>query len=85
MTKVENSANNSLDWTEVGVTTACKANDLAAHSILLVGESKGGKSGLLDLFNGGCSDVDSCVPNKRMDVFKTEWGLLILGVLSRSQ
>ena len=82
--KVEDSANNSLDWTEVGVTTACKANDLTAHSVFLVGESKGGKSGLPDLFNWGCSDVDSCDPNKKLDVFKVEWSLIIVGVLSRS-
>jgi hypothetical protein len=85
LTKVEDSANNSLNWAEVGVTTACEANDLAAYSIFLVGESKGGKSGLLYLFAWSCSDVDSGIPNKELDVFKAEWILIVVSVLSRSQ
>ncbi len=85
LTEVEDSANDSLNWAEVGVATAGKANDLAVYSIFLVGESEGGKSGLLLLFTWSCSNVEACVPNKELDVFKPEWSLIVVGVLARSK
>ena len=53
-TEVEDSADDSLNWAEVGISTSCKAYDLTAYPILLVSDGEGGNQSLLDFFDGGC-------------------------------
>jgi len=82
LTEVENSADNGLNRTHVGVTTARQPNNFSTNSILLVGEGEGSKACLANLLNGSGEKLDAGVTNEKLDVVEVEWGLDILSVYS---
>jgi len=85
LTEVENSADNGLNRTNVGVTTACQPNNFSTNSIFLVGESEGSKSCLAKLFNGCSKKVDAGVTNEKLDVVKAEGISVIVRVFAWSK
>jgi hypothetical protein len=82
LSEVENAAYDGLDRANVGIAAACKPNDFAMHTILLVGECERGEACLLNLLSRCSREGDACIANEELDVGQSKWVVVVVGVLA---